>query len=110
MGMQELTAFQRDLLYVIADLDRPYGLGIKRELESYYGSDVNHGRLYPNLDELVEEDYLQKEALDDRTNAYRLTDAGRDLIDRRRDWEDDKLDGETSTASTEDGENIAATQ
>jgi DNA-binding PadR family transcriptional regulator len=108
--MQELTAFQRDLLYVIADLDRPYGLGIKRELESYYGSDVNHGRLYPNLDELVEEGSLQKEALDDRTNAYRLTDAGRDLIGQRRNWENDKLEGEPSTVSTEDGENVAATQ
>jgi DNA-binding PadR family transcriptional regulator len=105
--MQELTAFQRDLLYVIADLDRPYGLGIKRELEAYYGSDVNHGRLYPNLDELVGDGYLRKEALDDRTNAYRLTDAGQDLIDQRRAWEADKLDGETATAAADD---VAATQ
>lgn len=108
--MQELTAFQRDLLYVIADLDRPYGLGIKRELESYYGSDVNHGRLYPNLDELVEAGFLQKEALDDRTNAYRLTEEGSALIDRRREWEDDKLADETTPVTAEDGDDIAATQ
>ncbi|ELZ20434.1 PadR family transcriptional regulator [Natrinema limicola JCM 13563] len=31
-----------------------YGLAIKRELEDYYGTEVNHGRLYPNLDELVD--------------------------------------------------------
>lgn len=108
--MQELTAFQRDLLYVIADLDRPYGLGIKRELESYYGSDVNHGRLYPNLDELVGEGYLQKEALDDRTNAYRLTEDGQALIDQRRAWEDQRLDDESATVAADETDDIAATQ
>ncbi len=40
---------QRDLLYVIAGLDEPHGLAIKDELEDYYESEVNHGRLYPTL-------------------------------------------------------------
>ena len=42
------------MLYVIAGLDEPHGLAIKEELEGYYESEVNHGRLYPNLDTLVE--------------------------------------------------------
>lgn len=35
--MYDMTAFQRDLLYVIAGLEEPHGLEIKRELGRYYG-------------------------------------------------------------------------
>lgn len=55
--MDDLTAFQRDLLYVIAGMeDDPYlhGLSVKNELEEHYSETVDHGRLYPNLDQLVE--------------------------------------------------------
>jgi DNA-binding PadR family transcriptional regulator len=52
--MHDLTRFQRDLLYVIAGLDEPHGLAIKDELESYYETEIHHGRLYPNLDTLVD--------------------------------------------------------
>jgi PadR family transcriptional regulator, regulatory protein PadR len=45
--MEDLTAFQRDTLYVIAGLDDPNGLEVKDELEEYYVKEVNHGRLYP---------------------------------------------------------------
>ena len=47
--MFELTGFQRDVLYCIAGAEEPYGLGIKAELEAYGDTEVNHGRLYPNL-------------------------------------------------------------
>ena len=52
--MHDLTGFQRDLLYVIAGRDDPHGLAIKEELEEYYESEIHHGRLYPNLDALVD--------------------------------------------------------
>lgn len=85
--MDDLTGFQRDLLVVIAGLDEPNGLEIKNEVEDYYESPINHGRLYPNLDTLVEEDLVEKTQQDERTNAYQLTDKGWDLIEERRDWE-----------------------
>lgn len=85
--MDDLTGFQRDLLIVIAGLDEPNGLEIKAEVEEYYESPINHGRLYPNLDTLVERDLVEKTQQDERTNAYRLTDAGWDLLEERRDWE-----------------------
>ena len=66
--MFELTGFQRDLLYCIAGTEEPYGLGIKAELEAYGGTEVNHGRLYPNLDTLIDKGYVTKSKLDDRTN------------------------------------------
>lgn len=58
--MFELTGFQRDILYCIAGLEEPYGLGIKQGLEEYGGSEVNHGRLYPDLDTLVDKGYVKK--------------------------------------------------
>jgi len=72
---RELTAFQQNILTILAEEAR-YGLAIKRELETYYDSEVNHGRLYPNLDDLVELGLVEKSELDKRTNQYALTDDG----------------------------------
>ena len=32
----------------------PHGLAIKEEIKDYYEGEIYHGRLYPNLDTLVE--------------------------------------------------------
>mgnify|MGYP000049372738 CR=1 FL=1 len=76
---RELTAFQRNILVILSEEPR-YGLAIKRELEAYYDSEVNHGRLYPNLDDLVEMGLVEKSELDKRTNQYALTDDGYQTI------------------------------
>ena len=85
--MYDLTGFQRDLLYVIAGLDEPHGLAIKEELEDYYEQEIHHGRLYPNLDTLVEKGLVKKSQKDRRTNEYALTRRGRQEIEARHDWE-----------------------
>ena len=85
--MFDLTGFQRDLMYVIVGLDEPKGLAIKDELESYYEKEIHHGRLYPNLDTLVEKDLVTKGNIDDRTNSYSVTDRGYREIEDRREWE-----------------------
>ncbi|MFC7045898.1 PadR family transcriptional regulator [Halobacteriaceae archaeon GCM10025711] len=85
--MFDLTGFQRDLLYVIAGLDEPHGLAIKEELEAYYESEVNHGRLYPNLDTLVDMGLVEKGEIDKRTNYYKLTRRGQRELDDRLTWE-----------------------
>lgn len=90
--MHDLTGFQRDCLYVIAGLDRPKGLSIKAELDDYYGSEVNHGRLYPNLDALVEKGLIEKGKKNDRTNEYTVTTRGKGEIEARREWEDQLID------------------
>lgn len=90
--MDDLTGFQRDLLTVIAGLENPNGLEIKSEMEHYYESTINHGRLYPNLDTLVDRGFVAKTKQDERTNAYQLTDSGADLLETRRDWEDQYVD------------------
>jgi DNA-binding PadR family transcriptional regulator len=76
---RELTAFQKNILAILAR-EPMYGLAIKRELEEYYGEEVNHGRLYPNLDTLVEAGLVEKSALDKRTNEYALTERGVDAL------------------------------
>ncbi len=94
----ELTAFQRDILVILA-ADREYnGLAIKEALEDYYGEVVNHGRLYPNLDNLVEDGYISKYEIDDRTNGYELTPKGEDLLRHRIQWARSQSDGDTGIA------------
>jgi DNA-binding PadR family transcriptional regulator len=75
------------LLVVISGLDDPHGLAIKDELEQYYEGEVNHGRLYPNLDELVTKGLVEKGEKDRRTNVYYLTQRGERELDARQDWE-----------------------
>lgn len=91
--MDDLTGFQRDILYVTAGLDEPHGLAVKSELEEYYESEIQHGRLYPNLDTLVEKDLIEKGEIDKRTNSYTLTDEGYDVLARRHEWENQYVEG-----------------
>jgi len=82
----DLHAFQRDLLYAVRALERdgdaPKGLAVKRRLEAEYDEELNHSRLYQNLDALVQKGLVAKGKKDDRTNEYATTDAGRGMLDR----------------------------
>lgn len=71
----ELSTFQRQILAVLADGPRK-GLAVKDELQAQGYDKVNHGRLYPNLDRLVDAGYVDKSPRDERTNEYALTDEG----------------------------------
>jgi len=90
--MYDLTGFQRDLLYVVAGKEEPHGLAIKEELEDYYETEIHHGRLYPNLDTLVEKGLVEKGQRDRRTNTYVLTRRGDREIAARREWEQEYVD------------------
>ncbi|MFB6122750.1 MAG: PadR family transcriptional regulator [Haloferacaceae archaeon] len=83
--VRDLTAFQQNILVILSE-EPMYGLAIKRQLESYYGTEVNHGRLYPNLDDLVEMGLVEKSELDKRTNQYELTDEGHGAVLDRLEW------------------------
>ncbi|MEF8800754.1 MAG: PadR family transcriptional regulator [Halolamina sp.] len=82
---RDLTAFQQNILVILSE-EAMYGLAIKRELEAYYGTEVNHGRLYPNLDDLVEMELVEKSELDKRTNQYELTELGREAVLDQLEW------------------------
>lgn len=90
--MDDLTGFQRDLLYVIAGAEQPSGQDVKEGVEQYYSDTINHGRLYPNLDTVVNKELVEKGELDRRTNYYAITDEGEELIEDRREWEEQYVD------------------
>jgi len=89
--MFELTGFQRDLLYVAAGLNHPSGQQIGSELQKQIDT-ITHGRLYPNLDTLVELGYLEQGRIDKRTNYYEITEAGENALHERRSWENQYVD------------------
>ena len=91
--MFDLTGFQRDLLFVIAGLNEPHGIGVKEEVQQYYEGEIHHGRLYPNLDTLVDKGLVKKSQKDRRTNAYSITGRGHREIEARQEWEGQYLDG-----------------
>lgn len=85
--MDQLTGFQRDLLVVIAGKERPSGQEIFEEMREYIDDPVTHGRLYPNLDKLVEDDLVEKGTIDRRTNYYEITPTGERALESRIQWE-----------------------
>ncbi len=93
--MDQLTGFQRDLLYVVAGMDRPSGQEILERIDEYIGQPVTHGRLYPNLDKLVERELIEKGQIDRRTNYYALTPKGRRELERRQEWIQRQVDVST---------------
>ena len=91
----DLLGFQRDLLLVAAEVDGeelPKGLALMARLEDRYSGAINHGRLYSNLGDLEDEGLIETEQFDGRTNAYRITDRGRELLAGHRDVIDDALE------------------
>ena len=85
--LADLTAFQRDVLWVLSHDDARKGLSLKAELADYYGEDLNHSRLYQNLDKLVDRGLVAKQARDKRTNEYRLTESARRALEARQEWQ-----------------------
>ena len=85
--MAQTTAFKYEVLVAAAALDEPSGQDIRRWMEHNQNptltDHVNHGRLYPNLEKLVDDGLLKKGEQNKRTNYYVLTDAGRDQLAAR---------------------------
>lgn len=102
----DLTAFQRDILYVIGgfeaglyaeytadNYDRPHGLAIAAVLAERYDTEICHGRLYPNLTTLADIGLIETGALDDRMNGHTLTGDARELLRGDVQWKRDCVDG-----------------
>lgn len=86
VSLANLSAFQRDVLWVLAKTGEQKGLDVKERLQNYYESEVNHAQIYPNLDELVDRGLVDKSKIDGRTNGYSLTEAGRRALTARQTW------------------------
>jgi DNA-binding PadR family transcriptional regulator len=85
--LHDLTAFQRDILVVVERQAEPCGLDIKHALEAAWDSqEIHHGRLYPNLDDLVTKGLIKKGNKDRRTNQYSLSARGQRELESDRNW------------------------
>jgi DNA-binding PadR family transcriptional regulator len=84
--LHDLTAFQRDLLFLLENTDEeePHGLYLKEQLERFYEGEIHHGRLYPNLDTLVEKGLVNKGRIDKRTNSYEISRRGHQEVEAHR--------------------------
>lgn len=84
--LSRLSGFQVDLLLAIPRAephgqgDLPHGLNVKRRLERDRGEEINHGRLYPNLDALADHGLVVRGRIDKRTKSVTLTQAGVDAL------------------------------
>ena len=97
---RDLSSFQQNILAILSE-EAMYGLAIKRQLEAYdYDSEVNHGRLYPNLDQLVDAGFIEKSELDKRTNQYALTDDGYEAVIDTLGWTVSKFVTDDDRAET----------
>lgn len=85
--MKELTSFQRDIVIVIAGLGSPHGLAVKEEISNHYDETINHGRLYPAMDQLDEAGIIEKSKRDERSNTYEITEKGLRMLAAQYDWQ-----------------------
>ena len=74
----DLTAFQTHLLCLIYRLGPSEGVTLQGALEELYQEEINHGRLYPSLDRLVDSGLLSKQTKesDKRRKEYALSGRG----------------------------------
>ena len=84
--MRELSALQRDLLDVVAAYPDSNGARIWGRLEELRQQRIKDNTVYRNLDELDELGLIEKRVISEIENEYRLTEDGRDLLDREAEW------------------------
>jgi len=107
---QSMTEFRWNALYVIADTEPVKGVKIKVELEAYYGSEVNHGRLYPNLDTLADINLIWKRKRDRRTSEYGLTARGKQVLAQKQQWQRNRFDADRERETATDGGSVEESQ
>lgn len=88
---KDLTGFQRDVLTVLAAEQDPKGLRAAEVMEELYREEINHGRLYPNLDELDNKGLINKQKEDNRTNRYVITPRGVYVLQAYKEFLDDTV-------------------
>lgn len=102
----DLNRTQRDVLQAVARVDRadvdPSGTAIADEYQRICAEALPAGRLYPSLDALVDAGYVERGAIDGRTNSYELTAAGRAALEEQV-WQLADATGATVSMPATDG-------
>lgn len=97
----DLSTFQLATLAVLAREGPQYGLALRDELEASTDMEIYGGKLYPNLNQLADENLIEKRELDKRTNEYALTDEGKRILQRYHAWLSEQLTPILSAPTTD---------
>jgi DNA-binding PadR family transcriptional regulator len=77
----DLSTYQHEALFAIGAGGAQKGLEVLEKLRDRYDDpNQSHGRIYPNLDTLVELGLVEKVEHDGRENRYSLTPIGKRFI------------------------------
>lgn len=82
----DLTAFQRDILIILAGCDAPAGVDVRADLTAYHETSVEPSRLYQALTKLADNHLIDISQQDGRTNAYQLTTHGERVLAAGREF------------------------
>jgi DNA-binding PadR family transcriptional regulator len=77
----ELTQFQTLTLLTVRYHGPSTGIDIKRGMDEVVGEEVVKSRLYTNLTRLVDNGYLNREAINRRADEFSLTTKGEELLE-----------------------------
>ena len=92
--LESLSAFQRDLLAIVADNEGAIGSTLKDQVEEARREEITNGRHYRNLDELVHEGFVEKRKTEP-SNSYYLTDEGRERLEDDLRWRQLRLEDQS---------------
>lgn len=79
------SGLRRDIVFLLAGLDRPTGQELKRALEDHYEDHVSPSEFYGALDTLEDGGFVDSRP-DGVHDRYQLTDAGRRSLETHYDW------------------------
>jgi DNA-binding PadR family transcriptional regulator len=78
----ELSDFRRDILLTLARAGATHGAGLVDDLSALRDEEIHDGRLYPNLNALVDADLVEKRENehDERSHEFVLSERGRHSV------------------------------
>lgn len=86
--MNDLSAFQRDILFLVAGLESPSIYDLNQQMEEYRDSGVTIERVEPNVRSLKDKGLITENP---DSGRYRITRTGLTKILARRKFEDELL-------------------
>lgn len=80
----KLTSFQRDIVIVLGNTDKPiYGAELEKKLSVMYDTDeIHNGRLYPSLDTVIDYGFVERHNENSRVELYEISHKGMNALEQ----------------------------
>jgi len=88
-SLATLSAYHRDLLWVLSQTDPTESLQLKRALITHYTDHIDHAQFCDVLSDLVDDNLVAKHPGDHHPVEYKLTEHARRALQARRTWQAD---------------------